>query len=63
MGGANDSVCGERNRCSKGAVPRVALHDPMPKNAPLSRVHIGCSGWNYRDWRGAFYPDDLPAKR
>ena len=24
---------------------------------------IGCSGWNYRDWRGAFYPDGLPARR
>lgn len=27
------------------------------------RIHIGCSGWNYRHWRGAFYPDKLAAKR
>jgi uncharacterized protein YecE (DUF72 family) len=26
-------------------------------------IRIGCSGWNYRDWRGAFYPGRLPAKR
>ena len=26
-------------------------------------VHIGCSGWNYRDWRGAIYPERLPARR
>jgi uncharacterized protein YecE (DUF72 family) len=26
-------------------------------------VHIGCSGWNYRDWRGAIYPEGLPASR
>jgi uncharacterized protein YecE (DUF72 family) len=26
-------------------------------------VHIGCSGWNYRDWRGVLYPDGLPARR
>jgi uncharacterized protein YecE (DUF72 family) len=26
-------------------------------------VHIGCSGWNYRDWRGTFYPPGLPASR
>jgi uncharacterized protein YecE (DUF72 family) len=26
-------------------------------------VRIGCSGWNYRDWRGRFYPDGLPARR
>jgi uncharacterized protein YecE (DUF72 family) len=26
-------------------------------------VHIGCSGWNYRDWRGVIYPEGLPARR
>jgi uncharacterized protein YecE (DUF72 family) len=26
-------------------------------------VHIGCSGWNYRDWRGALYPEKLPQRR
>ena len=26
-------------------------------------VHIGCSGWNYRDWRGKVYPEGLPARR
>jgi uncharacterized protein YecE (DUF72 family) len=26
-------------------------------------VHIGCSGWNYRDWRERFYPKGLPARR
>jgi uncharacterized protein YecE (DUF72 family) len=26
-------------------------------------IHVGCSGWNYRHWRGAFYPDGLPVKR
>jgi uncharacterized protein YecE (DUF72 family) len=26
-------------------------------------IRIGCSGWNYRDWRGRFYGEQLPAKR
>jgi uncharacterized protein YecE (DUF72 family) len=26
-------------------------------------VHIGCSGWNYDDWRERFYPPGLPPKR
>jgi uncharacterized protein YecE (DUF72 family) len=30
---------------------------------PRSTIRIGCSGWNYRHWRGAFYPDGLPVKR
>jgi uncharacterized protein YecE (DUF72 family) len=25
-------------------------------------VHIGCSGWNYRDWRGTLYPEGLPQR-
>ncbi len=26
-------------------------------------AHVGCSGWNYRSWRGTFYPQGLPARR
>ena len=27
------------------------------------RVHVGTSGYNYPEWRGTFYPQDLPAKK
>ena len=26
------------------------------------RARIGCSGWNYKSWRGAFYPATLPPR-
>ena len=26
-------------------------------------VHIGTSGWHYQHWRGAFYPEKLPASK
>ncbi len=26
-------------------------------------IRVGCSGWNYRHWRGAFYPEKLAMKR
>ena len=26
-------------------------------------VHVGCSGWVYRHWRGSFYPEGLAQKR
>ena len=26
------------------------------------KVFIGCSGWNYKDWRGKFYPEKLAQK-
>ena len=29
----------------------------------MKPVRVGCSGWNYRDWRGRLYPDGVPARR
>ena len=26
-------------------------------------IWVGTSGWQYRDWRGPFYPNDLPQRR
>jgi uncharacterized protein YecE (DUF72 family) len=26
----------------------------------LPEIRVGTSGWDYRHWRGLFYPDDLP---
>jgi uncharacterized protein YecE (DUF72 family) len=31
--------------------------------SPVSpTIRVGCSGWNYRHWRGPFYPDTLRVK-
>jgi uncharacterized protein YecE (DUF72 family) len=29
----------------------------------MKRARIGCSGWNYDDWRGSFYPKREPRRR
>ena len=29
----------------------------------VKAVHIGCSGWNYAEWRGLVYPEGLPQRR
>jgi uncharacterized protein YecE (DUF72 family) len=29
----------------------------------MKPVRIGCSGWNYDDWRGRLYPERLPRRR
>jgi uncharacterized protein YecE (DUF72 family) len=29
----------------------------------MTTHHIGCSGYHYRHWRGAFYPEKLPVRR
>ena len=39
----------------------AAAHDAVAPNRP--EFHVGCSGWFYWDWRGKFYPPDLPTSR
>lgn len=29
----------------------------------VSQIHVGCSGWAYKHWRGLLYPQGLPQKR
>jgi len=34
---------------------------PDPRGmAKLRAARVGCSGWQYKHWRGDFYPNDLP---
>ena len=35
----------------------------MRRQRELHEVRVGCSGWNYKDWRGEVYPPGLPAGR
>jgi uncharacterized protein YecE (DUF72 family) len=35
----------------------------MERSTVSKAVHVGCSGWVYRHWRGLFYPEGLPQKR
>jgi uncharacterized protein YecE (DUF72 family) len=36
---------------------------PLPNLTKLNKFNIGCSGWFYWDWRGKFYPADLPTNK
>lgn len=35
----------------------------MPSASGSPDVRIGCSGWQYKHWRGNFYPANLPVSR
>ncbi|MGN6422910.1 MAG: DUF72 domain-containing protein [Asticcacaulis sp.] len=35
---------------------------PAPASDALPNVNIGCSGWFYWDWKGKFYPSQMPTK-
>src|SRR3982751_2643161 len=39
------------------------MQTTIVSTADQSQVHIGCSGWVYRHWRGTFYPEGLPQRR
>jgi uncharacterized protein YecE (DUF72 family) len=36
---------------------------PLRAHRPARRIFVGCSGWEYKHWRGDFYPHDLPRTR
>jgi uncharacterized protein YecE (DUF72 family) len=36
---------------------------PARNEAPTSRIVVGTSGYNYPEWKGAFYPDGLSASK
>lgn len=42
---------------------RVRLARGRPcRDRFITTLHIGTSGWQYRDWRGVLYPDGLPQR-
>ncbi len=45
---------------------RARLADPpapAPPNDALPALNIGCSGWFYWDWKGTFYPAQMPTSQ
>jgi uncharacterized protein YecE (DUF72 family) len=41
----------------------MSAHQEVTSSTVHRAARVGCSGWQYRHWRGNFYPDDLPAQR
>jgi hypothetical protein len=42
--------------------PQVCQNFLLRRN-PIPRFNVGCSGWFYGNWRGIFYPDEMPIKK
>ncbi len=36
---------------------------PLPRNDAVPDLNIGCSGWFYWDWKGKFYPQQMPTSQ
>ncbi|MCA1654038.1 MAG: DUF72 domain-containing protein [Sphingomicrobium sp.] len=39
------------------------LRSDQPARMTGNGIHVGCSGWVYRHWKGGFYPAELAQKR
>src|SRR3569623_1679962 len=41
---------------------KARLEAPLApaEGAQLPKLNVGCSGWFYWDWRGKFYPSQMP---
>jgi uncharacterized protein YecE (DUF72 family) len=57
----------EANMGRAAKMHRARLENPLPvskkeQSVARRKFHVGCSGWFYWDWRGKFYPEDLPTK-
>ncbi len=58
--GPTTFVCGAppASGCQRFEEPGRSCDDAI-----RMRIHVGTSGYNYPEWRGTFYPADLPAKQ
>lgn len=45
-----------------GAVSVRSKRSKVVPDSATSQLHVGTSGWTYRDWRGPFFPADLPQR-
>src|SRR5262249_17819545 len=42
-------------------VSEVAIPFDTLAGVPLMHFHVGTSGYSYKEWKGSFYPEKLPA--
>jgi len=58
-----DANIGRAQKMHLTRIEREAKGNPHPqtvKDNQTRQLHIGCSGWFYWHWRGAFYPAEMP---
>jgi hypothetical protein len=54
---------GCRHQAVRAERRRPAASQACSSPRRLKPVRVGCSGWNYRDWRGRLYPEGVPPAR
>src|ERR1700682_6816492 len=57
-----------RAASTSASAPEISKCAPRRSRRRLSysdavRVRVGTSGYSYKEWKGSFYPEDLPAAK
>jgi uncharacterized protein YecE (DUF72 family) len=52
-----------RSTARRGASAVATATAERPRLGRHPQLRVGCSGWNYKAWRGRFYPQELPASK
>src|SRR5262249_52539048 len=47
----------------RGCTPTTSPHAPALHSSTHMNLYVGTSGYSYKEWKGSFYPEDLPAKK
>src|SRR5215208_3568475 len=53
----------QRNSPQRNGFGDATMQASTVSNGERGGIHVGCSGWVYKHWRGLFYPEGLPQKR
>lgn len=49
--------------CQRDRVPGIAMTDVLEEPQVSNQILVGTSGFAYKEWKGSFYPADLPVKK
>jgi uncharacterized protein YecE (DUF72 family) len=61
LAGIGRTADDQRPQCD--AVRRISGGQKYTVCVTAMRIRVGTSGWHYKHWRGAFYPDDLASTK
>src|SRR5436190_2180127 len=60
----NGSKGSQHRACNSPFNPRLRPERCSDDAVSMAEgIHVGCSGWVYRHWKGGFYPEGLSQKR
>jgi uncharacterized protein YecE (DUF72 family) len=50
-------------RPPRATAAAATANPPTPNTSAPMTIYVGTSGYSYKEWKGSFYPADLPAKK